>query len=111
MMPIIIDATLSEPPSSVTCFRDVTLYANCFIKKNVVIECDRNMRDIYWHWLKRYGAFDFVADIVDPFTERDISIRPTRASITVPRIDASALHIILGRLEQLRAGPPRADLG
>lgn len=102
MMPIIIDASLSEPPSSVTCFRDLTLYTNCFIKKNVVIECERNMRDIYWRWLKKYGAFDFVADIVDPFTERDISIRPKRASITVTRIDSSTLHAILDQLERLR---------
>ena len=97
-MPVVIDASLSEPPSCVTSFRDLTLYTNCFIKKNVVIECSHDMRDLYWRWLKKYGAFDFVADIVDPFTEKDVSIRPQRASITTDRLDAFTLGPIQGRL-------------
>ena len=99
-MPIIIDATLSEPPSSTACFRDVTLYCNCFIKKNVVIECDPDMKDIYWKWLRKRGAFDFVTDIKDPFSENDISIRPTKATIQVPQIDEITYRFVLARLQE-----------
>ena len=66
-MPIIIDATLSEPPSSLACFRDVTLYANCFIKKRVVLEADPEIKDFYWKWLTEKGAFDFIEDISNLF--------------------------------------------
>lgn len=101
-MPLIIDATLTEPPSEVSCFRDVTLYASCFIKKRIVLECEDTMKDIYWKWLKRYGAFDYVDDIIEPFSESDISIRPMRGNITVPSIDSANLRFILQRLEELR---------
>ena len=74
-MPIIIEAALSEPPSCVTCFRDVTLYASCLINRNVLLECSPDSQDIYWRWLKRHGAFDFIEDIIPPFSERDFSIR------------------------------------
>ena len=101
-MPLIIDATLTEPPSEITCFRDVTLYTSCFIKKRIVVECEDAMKDIYWRWLKRYGAFDYVEDIVPLFSESDISIRPRKGNITVPLIDAANLSFILQRLERLR---------
>jgi hypothetical protein len=101
-MPLIIDAALTEPPSEITCFRDVTLYAACFIGKRIVLECKDDMKDIYWKWLKQYGAFDYVDDIIEPFSESDISIRAKRGNITVPSIDSTSLGFILQRLEQLR---------
>jgi len=101
-MPVIIDANLTEPPSSVTCFRDVTLYVDCFVKKNVVIECEPYMKDLYWRWLKRAGAFDFVADIVEPFEEKDFSIRRRRGSISVDLINEYNLNFILSSLGCLR---------
>ena len=101
-MPIIIEAALSEPPSSVACFRDVTLYANCFINRNILLECSPDVQDIYWRWLKRHGAFDFVADLVAPFSERDFSIRTAYGSLTLSRIDASNLSFIRARLPSQR---------
>ena len=100
-MPIVIEASLTEPPSSVACFRDVTLYANCFINRNILLECSPDVQDIYWRWLKKHGAFDFVADIVAPFSEGDFSIRTACGTLTVPRIDASNVSFIRAQL------PPR----
>ena len=104
-MPIIIDATLSEPPSSLACFRDVTLYANCFIKKRVVLEADPEIKDFYWKWLTEKGAFDFIEDIIEPNSENYFSIRMKKGNITVPCIHAGNLNFILQGLLASQAGP------
>jgi hypothetical protein len=72
---LLIDSLLTEPPSEVTIFRDITLYANTFKGMRVVIEADEEARDIYFAWLKSRGAFDFVEDIVEYESERGKSIR------------------------------------
>ena len=97
-MPIVIDAALTEPPSSVTCFRDLTLYAKCLIERNVIVECEKEMQDIYWRWLKRYGAFDFVEDLVPPFSLSGFSVRSAGGNITIPLIDEINLNFIRSRL-------------
>ena len=63
-MLIIIDAELSDPPSSRTCFRDTTLYASIFVDADVLVECSPHTIDFYWKWLKRGGAMDFVSQII-----------------------------------------------
>ncbi len=103
-MPILIDAALSEPPSSVACFRDVTLYSNCFIKKRVILEAPLEIKDFYWKWLKQQGAFDFIEDIVEPFSESYFSIRISKGNITVPCITAHNLHFILQGLLASQSG-------
>ena len=57
MSNLIVDADLTEPPSETAVFRDVTLYAKVFLNHDVLIECDRDVVDLYWYWLKRRGAF------------------------------------------------------
>lgn len=63
-MIVILDAELSDPPSSRTCFRDATLYANIFADADVLVECSPEMIDLYWRWLKQGGAMDFVAQLI-----------------------------------------------
>lgn len=72
---LLIDGLLTEPPSETTLFRDVTLYATVFKDMDVLIEADPSMKDLYYHWLKSRGAFDFVQDIVDYNIEHGVSIR------------------------------------
>jgi hypothetical protein len=55
---------LTEPPSSIHCFRDVTLYANIFLNKENVIICKKGTRTLYWNWIKRFGAHDFIEDLL-----------------------------------------------
>ncbi|MAG59324.1 hypothetical protein CMO96_00855 [Candidatus Woesebacteria bacterium] len=103
-MPIIIDAILSEPPSQVTCFRDVTLYARVFIKKSVLVECEKMSKDIYYKWLKEHGAWDFVEEIVS-IDEGVIgfTIRTTKANLKIERIVPENLNIIVSALNRLVA--------
>ena len=97
-MLLIIDAELSAPPSSVSCFRDVTLYGNCFLKSDVLMECRQSEKDIYWKWLKSRGAFDFIEDIVRPNEEKGFLIKEKGGNLQVDRINESNLNFILSRL-------------
>jgi hypothetical protein len=99
-MLVIIDAKLTTPPSSVSCFRDVTLYSNCFLKSEVVIECNKGLRDLYWKWLKSVGAFDFVEDFVNPLQENGVRISKS-GNISVDRIIEHNLNFILYRLRRV----------
>jgi hypothetical protein len=100
-MLVIIDAKLCEPPSSVACFRDVTLYSNCFLNASVLVECNKDLRDIYWLWLKRRGAFDFVEDFISPDREKGMLIKQG-GNISVDRIIESNLNFIVGRLSAVK---------
>jgi len=63
-MVIIYDSVLTEPPSSIYCFRDVTLYSNVFLKGENVLCCPKGMKSMYWKWIKNYGAHDFIEEII-----------------------------------------------
>jgi hypothetical protein len=74
-MLLLIDSALTEPPSSITLFRDITLFANVFKNRDVLLESRNSMKDFYYDWLKSQGAFDFVSDIVPYHAEKGLSIR------------------------------------
>jgi hypothetical protein len=63
-MNLIIDSRLSEPPSEISCFRDVTLYAKTYIFEDILLYCPEGTRKMYWSWLKNYGAHDFISDLI-----------------------------------------------
>lgn len=64
-MNLLIDGNLTYPPSEPTCVRDVTLYTAVWTEFHVLVEIDTCYRDDVWNHLKRYGAMDFVEQIVD----------------------------------------------
>lgn len=100
-MAVIISCTLSEPPSSIHCFRDVTLFSSCFLKQDVLVECDPELQDMYWRWLKNRYSWDFVQDLIPVGSEVGISIREKNGSINVDRIDDYNLNYIRSRLNFL----------
>ena len=100
-MNLIIDASLSEPPSEVSVFRDVTLYSNVFLNYNILIECDTDMKDLYYYWLKNRGAFDFVDDFVVYDEENGITMRPNKATISINYLRAEKLNWIINRLKTI----------
>lgn len=63
-MVIIYDCALTEPPSSVYCFRDITLYSEIFLKNDNLVKCPKGTRTMYWSWLKQHGAHDFLQEII-----------------------------------------------
>ena len=102
MVKIIIRGELCEPPSSVTCFRDVTLYGNCFLKADVLLESPRGMKDIYYHWLRDHGAYDFVKGIIRRDEDYGFRVGPEKANFIIDRIVPENLSAIVRRLSGLR---------
>ena len=98
---LIIDAHFTEPPSEVEVFRDVTLYSKIFLSMYVFLECGQDMKDMYWYWLKKHGAYDFVDAILTPGEELGISIRYRKGNVSVHKITAESLQFILNRLKVL----------
>jgi hypothetical protein len=99
-MIVSISAIFCEPPSSTSCFRDVTLFSSCFLDNENLLECPEDLKDIYWKWLKKYGAWDYIEDIVEPNYQSQISIRNTKGSITTDKINAHNLNDILCKLRK-----------
>ena len=99
-MKVILEGYLSEPPSSVSCFRDVTLYASCFIKANVLFECEKKSQDIYYEWLKGFGAYDFIDQIISKNEEQGYRIGTYKANILVNKIAYDNLSIIIQQLSK-----------
>jgi len=60
---IIINAQLVNPPSSVSCFRTLTMVAHIFHNYTVLLETDFE-KDPYYRFLKKFGAMDYVDDIL-----------------------------------------------
>jgi hypothetical protein len=103
-MNLIIESCLSEPPSEIYCFRDVTLYARTYVFDDILLECPSGTRTMYWEWLKAYGAHDFISYLIrNTEEERGYTIKTANdANITVDRIDVRNLNEIILRLKSLR---------
>ena len=103
MSNIIVDADLTEPPSEVSVFRDVTLYVKVFLKHDLLIECDNDVVDLYWYWLKSRGAFDYVDDFVNAeMVEGGIRVARSGTGIIVERLTVETLGYVVNRLSFLK---------
>jgi hypothetical protein len=98
---LIIDAKLTEPPSEVVVFRDVSLYANSFLNLSVLIQCNKSESDLYWYWLRSNGAFDFVEDIIEPNAESGILLSQFRGNLVVQKLVAETLNFVIYQLVKL----------
>jgi len=100
---LIIESCLSEPPSEISCFRDVTLYAKTFLFEDILLECKEGTRSIYWEWLKRHGAHDYISQLVKE-EEREIgfTIKTQQANLVTDKINCNNLNEIVYRLNMLR---------
>ncbi len=103
-MQLIIESCLSEPPSEISCFRDVTLFARTYVFDDILLECPPGTRTAYWNWLKNYGAHDFISYLIkNTDTEQGYTIKTANdANITVDRIDVRNFNDIILRLKSLR---------
>jgi hypothetical protein len=100
-MNVILEAYLCEPPSSIHCFRDVTLYVSCFVQKHVLVECEKHEKDSYYRWLKSYGAYDFVDDIISVEKEFGYRVGRNKANLKVERITEHNLNYVISNLRIL----------
>jgi len=97
---VIIDADLTNPPSEISVFRDITLYSKLFLEHDILLECEREDKDLYWYWLKNRGAFDFIDDFVSHNQEHGITIRPKLATITLKYFRVEELNKVIYLLKK-----------
>lgn len=98
-MNLVISGKLTRPPSSVHCFRDITLFAKVFSDMNVLLACYKHNIDRNYHWLKKHGAFDYVEDIIEYGQESGITISPLRpCTLHVDRLTEAGLNRIITHL-------------
>lgn len=101
-MKLIIDSVLSEPPSSISCFRDVTLYAKCFLFEDVLLSCQKGTRSQYWKWLKRHGAHDYISYLIhEDDNEIGFTVKKTRGNLNVNYINSLNLNFIIECLRSI----------
>lgn len=102
-MNLIIEAALTEPPSSVSCFRDVTLYGKTFVFEDVLLVCKKGTRSIYWDWLKRHGAHDFISYLLrddEPFN--GFLLHTKEGDYVTDRIDYLTLHNVISVFNRIK---------
>lgn len=96
-MLLLVNAVLTNPPTSPTCFRTLTLIAKVYCSYDVLLETDED-KDIYYHFLKNNGCMDFVEEIVNFGEEVGLRIdNELRYAPTylVDHIDVTNLNSIL----------------
>ena len=101
-MNLTISSPLCEPPSSITCFRDVTLYASVYIFEDILLSCKKGTRSSYWQWLKNHGAHDFISYLVTEGEEEGFTIGLSGCNLNVDRISHFNLNYIITTLSSLR---------
>ena len=100
---LIIEASLSEPPSEISCFRDVTLYGKSFVFEDVVLSCEKGTRSIYWNWLKSHGAHDFISYLALETESIDgVLMHSEKGDFTIDRITSFNLNKIISYLQSFR---------
>ncbi len=98
-----IEAVLTEPPSSITVFRDTTLFASAFCDLDVLLECKPGTRSSYWRWLKSWGAHDFVEELVWEGEETGLSLGKKRANIRVDELSHHTYAFVIDCLRALKS--------
>ena len=99
-MVLLVNVDLTNPPTSLTCFRTLTLFAKLYLKYDVLLETDAE-KDTHFHFLRDMGCMDFVDDIVILGEETGIRIdHQLRFAPTyiVDRIDVHNINLILSYL-------------
>lgn len=95
-MNLIIHGSLTIPPSQVYCFRDVSLYAKCFLNSQVFVECNKNEIDEYWYWLKDNNSYDFVDGMLRTNEVHGFKVGPKeRSNLKIQSIDHFNQQFIL----------------
>jgi hypothetical protein len=103
-MALRIESVLTIPPSSITCFRDATLYAKVIKELDILLECEKGTKSIFWKWIKDHGAHDYVDQLIVVGEEPDIPKMGVRdANIRLDRLTAESLPFAVSAINSLSA--------
>lgn len=70
-MLVIISADLCNPPSDILMFRFLTQAVKTNLNSDVILEAQQEAIDIYYKYLVKKGAFDYIDDIQPSFTKEE----------------------------------------
>jgi|TARA_R100000084_G_scaffold90432_1_gene44432 hypothetical protein len=103
---IIFYEGIVEPPTETLAIRGLCLYLNVFGRKSeILLETQKENRDLYFKWIKQTGLSDFVEEIVFPeykvrgFRVANEIVRPPY--LRVDRISFDNLNDVLSRLKSV----------
>jgi hypothetical protein len=100
---LIIDADLSEPPSEIYAFRDVTLYGKIYIFEDILLRCEVGTKTLYWNWLKQYGAHDFISHLITNLEEESgVCMSSIKGDILISKICSFNLSGIISLMNLYR---------
>lgn len=70
---------------------------------SVLLECESDMKDIYWEFMRKRGMFDFISDIVIPLEESglglDTKVRRQRSTIVTKFIRFENQEDLIEKIE------------
>jgi len=101
-MKLIIASDLTEPPSEISTFRDVTLFAKAFIFEDILVRCKPGTRTVYWDWLKKHGAHDYISYLIrEDEKESGFIMASNKANLNIERICTENLSFIINCLRSI----------
>ncbi|MCX6935830.1 MAG: hypothetical protein NTZ01_06550 [Verrucomicrobia bacterium] len=103
---LIIRGELTEPPSWFPAYRELTMKLKGSVASVILIESERNLRDLYWKWTGRNGGRDFVSDLIftdeyEPGIKLDARHDRLHPTVTAERIVPENLADLAGRVTAL----------
>jgi hypothetical protein len=67
--------------------------------------CENGTRSLYWNWLKKNGAHDFINGLLcEDEYESGVLIHPEKGNIVIDRITCVNLNYILTKLKLISSG-------
>ena len=105
---LIIRGELTEPPTWFPSFRELTMRLKGRAVAVILIESEREFRDLYWKWTGRNGGRDFVNDLIfpdeyEPGIKLDLKADRMHPTVTASKIVPENLHDLAGRVSALAA--------
>jgi hypothetical protein len=105
---LIIRGELTEPPTWFPSFRELTMRLKGAAVTVILIESEREFRDLYWKWTGRNGGRDFVNDLIfpdeyEPGIKLDLQADQLHPTVTAEKIVPENLYDLAGRVSALAA--------
>lgn len=104
-MPLLIKSELAEPPSENLPFRYVTMVSKCDLGLDVLIECEQDLKDAYFRFMRPRGLLDYVDYLITPQENVDGIRLDTKLNysrtVVVNRIIIENSFIIIKQIETI----------
>ena len=71
----------------------------CFLNLNVLVECEKDLIDFYWYWLKDNASYDFVDAMIYINEESGFKIACDGGNFNVRKIDYENEWDIIRKIE------------